>query len=340
MKKIENGSRMSNYNSKLPIYIPFKQNNAIGGPSTFMSNLKHFLEKKNITLEKDINKSKLIFFPISYNLRKLKEIKKNNIKIIQRLDGVYYPSQHGLDYIYINRKIKKIYLKYSDFIIFQSEYSKSQCYKIIGNKQDDQYSIIINGVNKEIFYPSKEKIIDKEFILTTSGVFRKKVMLIPIIKALDNLKNKYKFKLKIIGPIIEKSLLPYLSRDYIIQLGPKTKNEVANILRDSNIYIHSQLNDNCPNSVLEALSCGLPIVGFNSGSMGELLFFSKELLAFVNNKIIHKKNEFIWERLSDKLELLFDKYLYFKDVALENSSLYSFDQCGAKYLEIFNRFVS
>jgi len=33
----------------------------------------------------------------------------------------------------------------------------------------------------------------------------------------------------------------------------------------------AEVNPPCPNSVIEALACGLPVVGFNSGSIKELV---------------------------------------------------------------------
>ena len=92
-------------------------------------------------------------FPVQYNLVVLDKIKKLNGKIIQRLDGIYYPSKHGDKHIELNSDIKEIYLKYADHIVFQSEYSRKQCFEMLGIKEQQNYSIIINGVNKEFLYP-------------------------------------------------------------------------------------------------------------------------------------------------------------------------------------------
>ena len=91
-----------------------------------------------------------------------------------------------------------------------------------------------------------------------------------------------------IGPLINPEIEGFFQREYIQYLGPKNPYEIAEVLQNSHLFIHSQLNDNCPNSVLEAISCGLPVVGFNSGAMSELCFFSKELLAYVSDDIFQK----------------------------------------------------
>jgi glycosyltransferase involved in cell wall biosynthesis len=41
--------------------------------------------------------------------------------------------------------------------------------------------------------------------------------------------------------------------------------------RSSHLLFASDLHPACPNSVIEALACGLPVVSFNTGALGELV---------------------------------------------------------------------
>jgi glycosyltransferase involved in cell wall biosynthesis len=41
--------------------------------------------------------------------------------------------------------------------------------------------------------------------------------------------------------------------------------------RSAHLYFSAELNPPCPNSVIEALACGLPVVGYNTGSLPELV---------------------------------------------------------------------
>jgi len=92
------------------IFIPFgSYENTTGGPSTFMYNLNNYLDKENIRYHTKYKKGDSIFFPITYSYDVLKEVKKNSGKIVQRLDGIYYPSKHGGRYLDLNKDIKKIY---------------------------------------------------------------------------------------------------------------------------------------------------------------------------------------------------------------------------------------
>lgn len=335
------------------IIMPFKDYvDTIGGVRKFMTSLKLHLDQENFKyhsvhenetiLELEKNKNlKHIFFPVEYDKAALKEIKNRNGKIVVRLDGVfYYPRNSQSELERQENIIKDIYLNYADFIIFQSEYSKKQCFEKMGVKESSQYEIIINGADKKIFYPSKNPKFNKlgsEIIFTMVGSFRHIVMIEPVIKALDYLEKKYKFKINIIGPVKLEVLKDYLKRDYINYYDSKTSEEIAEILRNTNIYIHSQQNDNCPNTVIEALSAGLPVVGFDTGSMSELLFFSKDLLAYVSNETFQKLEDFKWQELAKKIELAIQNYEGFKKIALENFGLYSFSECGDSYIDVFNK---
>lgn len=328
--------------TKNKIYIPFEQYNTIGGPSSFLHNLKIFLDDKGFPYSNSPNNSECIFFPISYNIDALKKLKSNGGKIIQRLDGIYYPTQHGEEYLKLNQAIKDIYLNLSDFIIFQSEYSRKQCFAMMGEKNKEEYTIIKNGVNKHIFYPSAEKDLTdlkQPIKFITGGDFRKPAMIEPITKCLDSLYGKYNFKLFAIGPISEPKIKPFFDREYIEYIGPQEHHQVAQLLRNAHIYLHSQINDCCPNAVLEAVSCGLPVVGFNSGSMSELLYFSEGLLAPVSNDLFQRYEDFDHKRLTEKILLCIENFEYYKKLAMDNHHLYSFEECGKQYIQVFERFL-
>lgn len=330
------------------LFIPFKSYiNDIGGPSTFMINLKDFLISKSFKFQSNpgrINTTNGIFFPITYDKFILSYFKKNNLPIIQRLDGIYYPQKHGSKYINLNKDIKDIYLNYSTHVIFQSEYCKRQCFKMLGILPEDKYSIIYNGTNKKIFYPGEyeEKLNRNDKIkLITTGNFRNLDMIEPIILALDNLVNKYEFELTIIGPVINREIIKLIkNKSYIRYIKKLNLKKIAIYLRESDIFIYSHLNPPCPNSVIEAISCGMPVISFNSGSISELLFFSKDLIAPVSNKVFQEYKEFNPELLQKKIMYAIKNLKLIKKRAVKYSYLYSFEDAGNEYIKIFNQLLN
>ena len=321
----------------MKIFIPFDYFKGIGGPTTFMINFKKVLDDNNFNYLEKWEKGCMIFFPIQYDLSVLFYLKKTGGKVIQRLDGVYYPSKNGKAYKKMNYQFKVIYLKYSDFIVFQSQYSLKQCFTMLGGIPDCRYKIIYNGVDKSIFSPSNKKVsLQDPIIFITTGNFRNVDMLEPIVKALDLLEKEFNFKLLVVGPITNQDLVPLINRTYIEYVGSLSLKGVAELLRNSDIFLYSHLNPPCPNSVIEAISCGSPVVGFNSGAMSELLYFSSELLVPVNNKIFHRYKDFNFSLLKEKILYLIKNYNYYKLKALEFSYLYDMEYTAKQYLEVFH----
>lgn len=326
---------------KHQLYIPFKQYHWLGGPATFMQNLQHYLDRQHHAYLPSLDNAKVVFFPNSFSLKKLQKIKEQGGYIIQRLDGIHYPSKHGEQYLELNKNVKDIYLHYADTVIFQSRYSVAQCFEMFGECKN--YHIIINGVEKSIFYPAASlhtRTLENPIRFITTGRFRNIDMIEPVVQALDMLEDSLDFELTVIGPVVNAELTPFFQRPYITHIEALTLPEIAEELRKHDIFLYSHLNPPCPNSVIEAISCALPVVGFDSGAMAELCFFSKELLVPVSIEIFQKYEDFDAERLAEKITLAVQRYEHYRDVALAHSHLYSFEECGRKYLNVFESYVN
>ncbi len=320
--------------------IPRASGKSIGGPKTFMTNLLGYLDSRGISYSSMSEDVEVLFFPIEYTIGDIVELKSRGGKVIQRLDGIYYPSKHGHQYTALNKTIQKIYSDYADQVIFQSDYSRRQCFEMFGEKRFDEFEIVCNGVNLDIFHPSPIKKRKSDcFKLITTGNFRNADMLEPVIDALDILRSTIEFRLAIVGPITNSSLSDYINRDYVDYYGSKTMSEISDLLRASDVFIYSHLNPPCPNSVLEAISTGLPVVGYDSGSMKELCFFNSDLLAYVSNDVFQRYKDFDPILLAEKISICLSDLPHYSAIAQANSSLYSFDNCGAEYVRIFKRYA-
>lgn len=304
---------------------------------TFMRNLSVFLDRKNYETTTELKHASGLFFPISHDVNELTFYRGCGLPVIQRLDGIYYPSKHGAGYRNHNDAIEKIYSNYSSHVVFQSEYSKEQCFDQMGIKAEGEYSLILNGADKSVWKPIKNKSQNKKMKFVTTGNFRNEDMIEPVVKALDKLILDYDFELHTIGPVTKVELSPFFERDYVVNHGSLPKADIVTELQWSDIFIYSHLNPPCPNSVIEAISCGLPIVGFDSGSMSELCYFNKDLLAYVSDDIFQTYAQFDACKLAEKIKLCMDNYDYYRACAMDNAHLYDFEECGAQYVEVFER---
>lgn len=320
------------------LYIPFDHyQGQVGGPTTFMRYLHDFLLVNNVQITEDVSdpRIKTIFFPIAFDLDQLKQLKSRGCRIIQRLDGIYYPSKHGVKYRDLNRDIESIYCKLADYVVFQSRYSQLQCSAQFGNPKE--FSIITNGVDSSLFPANTHVDFDYCGVIkfVTTGNFRNVDMIEPVVIALDALVAKgLRIELTVVGPVSE-SLVGYLHRSYITVIGNVSLDQVNNYLQKSQIFLYSHLNPPCPNSVLEAVSVGLPIVGFDSGALSELLFWQKDLLAYVSDDVFQEYRDFSSHLFTQKIIQCIDNWEVYKKEAMKYTDYYSFVRCGNQYLSLF-----
>ncbi len=325
---------------KTKLFIPFDQFHKVGGPATFMGNLHRYLDSVDFEYTDNTKNAAGIFFGIEYDIEIIKQIKDAGGFVIQRLDGVYYGKRLE-QFQDVQDRTNKIYSEFADHIVFQSEYSRRQCFETFGEISEDKYSIIVNGVDRSIF-PEIELSTERNnaFTFITTGNYRRIDMLEPVIKAMDEMEQAEKqFKFVVIGPI-QDEFKHLLDRKYVDYKGTLGLQEVADELVRADVFVYSHLNAPCPNSVIEAISVGLPVVGFDSGSMSELLFFSKELLAKVGDNTFHSYEQFDYKLLKQKLELVITEFEEYKQRALEHYEDYDFTKTGKAYADIFRSYLS
>jgi glycosyltransferase involved in cell wall biosynthesis len=248
------------------------------------------------------------------------------------LDGLHYYERNKFSYIKKNLKIRLIYDYFSDYKIFQSEYSRRQCFEIFHPIDVEKYTIIFNACNRDIFYSNQKKSIQDKISFITTGSFRHLDMIKPIIDALDLL--KIDFSLKVIGPI-SKELIPALNRSYVQIYGSQNPAEMAEQIRNSDVFLFSALNSACPNALIEAVSCGVPVIAYSSGAVPEICHFSPDLIIPTPDKILHKISDFNVEEFSQKVLKCVGNYSYYKALANQYSDLYDLKKMGEAYFNYF-----
>lgn len=317
----------------MKIFIP-EVSQAIGGPVTFLNNLRTYANNSEISLAHKIEESNILFFPIATSLENLYRAKRSHVTMVQRLDGLHYYGRNGISYLKKNLKIQIIYKYISEYKIFQSGYSKAQCYHLFSPIPESTSTIIYNGCDENRFYPNTKNSLQGAVRFVMTGNFRHADMLKPIIEALDLL--RFEFKLTVVGPVPD-HLRIHLKRNYVNWIGPKSSAETASVLRENDIYLFSALNPPCPNAVIEAVTTGMPIVAYDSGAMKELCGFSKELLAETPDKLLHSVEDFDPTIFASKVRNCVDNFTKLKALSLENRHNFRLEKMGAAYFDFFQK---
>jgi glycosyltransferase involved in cell wall biosynthesis len=89
----------------------------------------------------------------------------------------------------------------------------------------------------------------------------------------NQLSRKYKIELTVVGKVDAgtKNKLNDQTAFRIHFMDTVKREQIPGLMRSSHLLFSAEVNPPCPNSVIEALACGLPVIGFDTGSLSELV---------------------------------------------------------------------
>ena len=207
-----------------------------------------------------------------------------------------------------------------NYFIFNSEFIRDYYQKFIDVSKS---AVIYNGCDTNIFYP-ENSIIDKpkQFKIIThhwSNNMNKGYQIYYDLWKYFMKTNNYEFV------FIGKNI-PDMFKEVPI-IGPYVGNELANAIRNCQIYITDSIYDSCPNHVIEAISCGLPIL-YRRHEGG-----ARELCELFPKKIGESYSNL--EELVEKMVMIRKNYLEYKKNVDEYSKYFALEKQISKYGEEF-----
>lgn len=256
----------------MKICIPFNPAE-FGGPSIFVKKFGEGLRRRKIDVVNDwAADCDVVLAVISAPPRVLLRAKLRGVPVVQRLDGVFYRAIAGNRAWRLNLPIWLTYRSFSDYIIFQSDYSQRTCERFMGRTRCPS-TVIYNGVDLNRFTPQGEAqhLTDGEVLICLLSIVRE-VELAPLIAAYDRVRaRRPQLRLAVIGKLdsIAQGLIE--QRPDIVWSGQVPNDQLPAIYRGAALVVSTKLRQNCPNAVLEAMACGLPIACYDSGAHRELI---------------------------------------------------------------------
>ena len=260
----------------------------VGGMVSFQAKLEEELARRGIAvtyeLESDHYDAVLVVGGTRH-LNLLRIMRQKDVPIYQRLDGINWIHRvrrtgwrHFLRAELANRLLTRIRNRWVDGIIYQSHFVVDWWERKYG-PAPVPHSVVHNGVDLELYTPkgNHQRPDDHIRVLMVEGSLAGgyELGLEHGIRFSEQLADRVDqpVELMIVGKADEQTQSETSRRSGIplrwIGLVPREGIPVLD--RSAHLFFAADIHPACPNAVIEALACGLPVVGFDTGALKELV---------------------------------------------------------------------
>ncbi|MCB2214406.1 glycosyltransferase family 4 protein [bacterium] len=261
----------------------------LGGMVSFQAKFIHGLEARGIPYSFDLNdphNTAVLVIGGTRQLGRLWQAKRRGVRIVQRLNGMNWihkltptPLKAALRAEVNNRILALIRSRLADRIVYQSEFSRDWWNRVYGPRPTPNQTTY-NAVDLDAYTPEGEgyrpdnlyRILLVEGHLT--GAYARGLDTAVRMAAAVRERVDREVELMVVGDVNEalqekaQTLAPDLS---IRWRGIVPREAIPAIDRSAHVLFSADLNAACPNSVIEALACGLPVAAYDTGALAELV---------------------------------------------------------------------
>lgn len=260
----------------------------LAGVASFRLKFEDGLRARGVNVTYDLSESSdaILVLAGTRRLLPLWRARARGGRVVQRLDGINWVHKkrdtgwrHFLRAEYGNFILSFVRSRIATHIIYQSEFSR-QWWEDWYGKTRVFSSVVRNGVDLEI-YTAKQNTVPPSppyRLLLVEGSLGGgyEMGLDNAIRLTEILQQKHKLQveLMVVGKITEehKKLVASKTKASINWMGSVPREQIPEIDRSAHLLFSGDLNAACPNSVIEALACGLPVLAFDTGALNELVF--------------------------------------------------------------------
>jgi len=211
----------------------------------------------------------------------LRLLKQRGIPIVHNQNGVFYRAWYSGDWEAQNRRMAISYLA-ADWVFYQSEFCRRAADRYLGSRAGSG-EILYNAVDTSRFAPARARQDagrDGHCFLITGVIdehlyYRLESTIAGLKLACD---GGLDARLVVAGRVDPEAQARASAMSERLGLtgrirftGPYSQEQAPDVYRAADAYVMTKHNDPCPNTVLEALATGLPVLYSDSGGVPELV---------------------------------------------------------------------
>ncbi len=262
----------------------------VGGVVSFQAKLTAGLERRGIQVSHDLDETPydaVLLTSTTQNIFKLLRQRRRGVRIVQRLDGINWlhrrqhtGPRHFLRAEYGNRLLALLRSRVVTRIVYQSEFVRGWWKAQFGEERVPAV-VIHNGVDLSVYTPDgPHDRPTKSFRLMVvegslqGGYENGLATAVGLAELLhERLARQFPLELMVVGQVSTELQEKYqkVGRVSILWNGAVPGDQIPHLDRSAHLLYSADINAACPNSVIEAMACGLPVAGFTTGALPELV---------------------------------------------------------------------
>jgi len=283
--------------------------------------------------------------PPKYALELVEWAKKCGAKFVWNQNGVAYPAWFGARVEEINGPMQALRAQ-ADFIFYQSDFCRDCAERFLGEVRTP-HEIAYNCVDTAHFNLAEPCDTDVCQLLA-AGSHHESYRVISVLEMVAELKRRhFPVVLHLAGRFLwegaEKEVAAKLRERGIAgmvhRIPPYRQEDAPGIYQQAHILLHPKYKDPCPTVPIEAMACGVPVIGSASGGMPELVSPDAGILLPVPES---------WEQnhwpsaaaTADAVQYIMQRWPHYRSAARARAeSCFSKEQWVAQHRRVFGTLV-
>ena len=215
--------------------------------------------------------------PPEFALELIKWAQKRGAKLVWNQNGVAYPAWYGSRVEEINAPMRELRER-ADYIFYQSAFCRDCAGRFLGESKVPS-EIAFNCVDTARFHPAEPPDASVCHLLA-AGSHHESYRVMSVLAAVAELKRrKFPVMLHLAGRFVwkdaedevEASVRELGISEHVRRIPPYRQEDAPAIYQAAHILLHPKYKDPCPTVPIEAMACGVPVIGSASGGMPELV---------------------------------------------------------------------
>jgi glycosyltransferase involved in cell wall biosynthesis len=272
--------------------------------------------------------------------------RKQGAKFVWNQNGVAYPAWYGARVEEINAPMRALRAR-ADFIFNQSAFCRDCAQRFLGESTAPS-EIAFNCVDMTQFSPA-EPPDPSVCRLLVAGSHHESYRVISVLETVAELyRRKFPVTLHLAGRFfwrgaeeeVAQALRDLDIAELVRRIPPYRQEEAPAIYQAAHILLHAKYKDPCPTVPIEAMACGVPVIGSASGGMPELVGDDGGILLDVPES---------WEKnywpsptaMADAVERIMSRWLPYREAARARAQArFSKEDWLAQHRRVFQALVA